>query len=77
VGFDRNDETGSRRVVLSDELWRTRLGGDPSVIGSTIRLSAEPYEVVGIAPEGFEDPVAGEVDAWLPYDLVGDTSEQN
>ena len=26
---------------------------------------------------GFEDPIAGEMDAWLPYNLARDTSEQN
>ncbi len=26
--FDRNDETGTRRVVLSDAVWRTRFGGE-------------------------------------------------
>ena len=27
--FDRGDETGTRRVVLSDAVWRTHFGGDP------------------------------------------------
>ena len=76
-GFDIRDEDGTRRVVLSDALWRTRFDSDASVIGATIHLSAEPYQVVGIAAPGFEDPVVGEVDAWLPLDLVGNTSEQN
>ena len=76
-GFDPGDETGTRRVVLSDGLWRTRFGGDPSVIGSTIHLSAEPYEVAGVAARGFEDPIAGKVDAWVPYNLATNTSEQN
>ena len=46
-GFDRGDEAGTRRVVLSDALWRARFDADASVIGSTIQLSGEPYEVVG------------------------------
>ena len=76
-GFERGDEAGTRRVVLSGGLWRTRFGNDPSVIGSTLRLSGEPYEVVGIAPDDFEDPIAGAADAWLPYDLAEDTNEEN
>ena len=76
-GFDRGDEVGARRVVLSAQLWRARFGADPSVVGSTIRLSGEAYEVVGVAPQGFEDPVAGEVDAWLPYNLARDTDPEN
>ena len=65
-GFDRRDEVGTRRVVLSDGLWRTRFGSDVSLVGSVVQLSGEPYEVVGIAPPGFRDPIAGDVDAWVP-----------
>jgi predicted permease len=76
-GFDRDDETGTRRVVLSDSVWRSHFAGDTAVVGTTIRLSAEPYEVAGIAPPGFKDPIAPDVEAWLPYDLAGDTFQEN
>ena len=33
--------------------------------------------MVGIAPEGFEDPIAGDVDAWVPYALARDTDAEN
>jgi putative ABC transport system permease protein len=77
AGFDSADDTGTHRVVLSEELWRTRFNSDISVIGTTIHLSAEPYEVAGIAPKGFEDPIVGRVDAWVPYDLAGNTGAEN
>jgi putative ABC transport system permease protein len=76
-GFERGDETGANRVVLSDALWRAKFNGDLSVIGASVYLSGEPYDIVGIAPEHFEDPIAGRFDAWLPYNLAGDTNEQN
>jgi predicted permease len=76
-GFDRDDETGTRRVVLSDTLWRTHFAADSSVVGRTIRLSAEAYEVAGVAPPGFEDPIAPDVAAWIPYPLARDTYEEN
>jgi predicted permease len=76
-GIDRADEIGARRVVLSDALWRARFNAESSIVGSTIHLSGEPYEVVGIAPARFGDPIAGEFDAWLAYDLARDTNEQN
>jgi predicted permease len=76
-GFERPDEVGTRRVVVSSNLWRSGFGGHPSIIGSTIQLSGEPYEVVGIAPEGFDDPIIGAVDAWFPYNLARDTDADN
>lgn len=76
-GFDRDDETGTRRVVLSDKVWRTFYGADTSIVGATVLLSAEPYEVAGVAPAGFEDPIAPDVAAWIPYPLARDTYEEN
>ncbi|MEJ2679605.1 MAG: ABC transporter permease, partial [Gemmatimonadota bacterium] len=32
-------------VILSHALWRDRFGGDPAIIGSTVRLSGVPYTV--------------------------------
>ena len=77
AGEPGDDRIGARRVVLSDAVWRARFNGDPSIVGTTIRLSAEPYEVAGIAPAGFEDPIVGAVDAWLPYNLKRDTLTEN
>jgi predicted permease len=39
-------------AVLSHPFWR-RLGGDPAIVGRTIRVNDRPFTVVGIAPEGF------------------------
>ena len=76
-GFDRSDEAGTRRVVLSEAAWRTHFDGDPSIVGRVIHLSGEPYEVVGIAPGGLNDPIGGSVDAWTPYGLSRDTEPEN
>jgi putative ABC transport system permease protein len=40
-------------VVLSDELWRSRFGGDPRVVGRVVRLDAVPHTIVGVLPRGF------------------------
>jgi predicted permease len=73
----REDRVGAPRVVLSDSIWRARFGADPAVVGRTVRLSGESFEVAGIAPEGFADPLAGAVDAWLPHDQKNDTLPDN
>jgi len=59
-----------RLVILSDGAWRNRFGGDESIIGRTIPLDDEPYEVVGVMPAGFTFPVGDtEVEAWSPLTL--------
>jgi len=41
-------------VVLSEGLWRTRFGADPTLVGRVIRLDEQPFTVLGIVPAGFQ-----------------------
>jgi putative ABC transport system permease protein len=46
----------SRVVILTHELWRERFGADPHLLGSSLLLDGQPYQVVGIMPAGFHPP---------------------
>ena len=63
------DDEGAAVVVLSDAAWRREFGGDPAVLGRTVRLGAKPLEVVGVLPPGFVGP-AGEADLWIAISLT-------
>ena len=55
-GFrDDEDEVPGRDavVVLGPDFWQRELGGDPSVVGRTVRLNGTDFTVVGVAPESF------------------------
>ena len=41
-------------VVLSYGLWKTRYGGDPSLVGRTIRVDGADFTVIGVMPREFE-----------------------
>ena len=44
-------------VVLTFNMWKNHLGGDPDIAGKTIILSGEPYVVLGILPGNYQpDP---------------------
>ena len=43
-------------VVLSDGFWHREFGGDPSVIGKSIRLDGDLYQIFGVMPPGFHHP---------------------
>ena len=48
------DQAGHDHVViLSHGLWERRFGSDPSVVGRTVRLDRENYEVVGVMAADF------------------------
>jgi hypothetical protein len=40
------------RVILSHDLWTSRVGGDPDIIGKSVMVDGVPHTVVGIAPDG-------------------------
>ena len=37
-------------VVLSERFWRSRFSADPNVIGQTVQVDDEPFEVIGVMP---------------------------
>ena len=53
-------------VVLSDSFWRTRFGGDRSILTQTIALDGTPYIVIGVLPAGIQFPFLGPADVWTP-----------
>jgi putative ABC transport system permease protein len=57
-------------VILSYGLWQTQYGGDPSILGTAVTLSAESYTIVGIMPRDMEFPNRSTL--WVP---IVDTPE--
>ena len=43
-------------VMLTEGLWRSQFGGDPSIVGRTIQLDAANYTVVGVLPAALRLP---------------------
>ena len=39
-------------VLLTESFWRTRLGADPAIIGTSITLDERPRTVIGVLPDG-------------------------
>jgi predicted permease len=51
-------------AVIGYGLWQQLFGGDPKVLGATIRLDGVPLSVIGVAPPGFDYP--GKAVLWKP-----------
>jgi putative ABC transport system permease protein len=64
-GTTGNDE----RIILSDGLWRDLYGGDPTILGRTLRLTGRNFTIVGILPPGvsFGGP---DIRFWIPLALT-------
>ena len=53
-------------VLLSYGLWQQMFAGDRSVVGRDLRLTGEPYKIVGVMPAGFEFG-SRDTRLWVPF----------
>jgi putative ABC transport system permease protein len=59
-------------VIVSHDLWQKRFGGDPGVIGKTVRLDDDPMTIIGIMPRGFRHVLesgTSPMEVWAPIAL--------
>jgi predicted permease len=55
-------------AILSEVIWRTRFGSDPSIVGRRVEMSGSSVLIVGIMPGSFRFPFA-RTRVWRPLDL--------
>ena len=59
------DEVGDLVAVLGNGLWQRRFGGDPAIVGRSIRVDAATYDVIGVMPAGFAG-LSDQAELWVP-----------
>lgn len=70
--FVDGEGVGDAVVVISHAFWRSEFGGRRDAVGSVLRLRDGSFEIIGVTPAEFEDPMAThvlggrEVDLWRP-----------
>jgi predicted permease len=64
---DNVNPKGHPVAVLQYEFWRDKYQSNPGIVGQTIRLNGSPFNVIGVAAEGFEGTTVGfPVRIWVP-----------
>jgi predicted permease len=67
---DDGQEGREQTVVLSDQLWKTRFGGNPRIVGTRVTLDGVRRTVIGVMPDGFDFPRLAV--AWTPFAITLD-----
>jgi putative ABC transport system permease protein len=71
---DREDFDASLSVtVIGEQLWRSRFGSDPAIIGRALDVDGQRAEVIGVLPADFRFPVDEAL--WFPMDFARPTAE--
>ena len=61
-------------VLLSDDVWQRRYGGDRNVIGRAINVNGKPHTVIGVMPPRFAFPETQKL--WVPLAPYGERTSR-
>ena len=56
-------------LIISHAYWQSHFGGDPRMLGQTLRIFDRTRPIIGVLPPGFHFPAM--TDLWLPVDPPG------
>lgn len=67
---------GARAVtVLSHAYWRRKFGGDPGVVGTTLRVNTHAFTIIGVAPADFHGlDLTAVPDLWVPLSMTAEAA---
>jgi len=78
---DETEKNANAVAVLSYDYWRAHFAADRGVIGHTLAINGHPFEILGVAPEGFHTAIGGyrpglflpvtEVEIAMPWAVAG------
>jgi predicted permease len=63
---DEDKPAAPRVVLLTYGGWQRLFAGDKNAIGQSIKLSGNPYTVIGVLPASFQFAPRGEAEIWVP-----------
>jgi macrolide transport system ATP-binding/permease protein len=64
------DLIASPSVLISENYWQKRFGGDPSILGRTVHLNGAAVTVMGVTPRNFIGTGVAAPDFWVPMTLA-------
>jgi predicted permease len=67
--FAASERAASPPVLISENYWQKRFGGDESILGRTIHLNGIAVTIVGITPHDFIGTGVSVPDFWMPLSL--------
>lgn len=73
---DGEGQPGTDQIaIISTDVWSSRFGKAPDVIGRSMTINAKSYQVVGVMPADFRFPYSRQR-IWLPFDLKNPPAAQ-
>jgi len=61
---DDNKPGAEKTTLLGYEIWKRDFGGDPNIVGQSVRINGKAATIIGVMPQNFKFPIAEEL--WVP-----------
>jgi predicted permease len=62
---DDNKPGAEKTTILGHEIWQKDFGGDPNIVGQSVRINGRAATIIGVMPAGFKFPVSEQL--WVPF----------
>src|SRR5205823_1154796 len=73
VFLPNEDEPGNHVVIPGHDLWQRRFGGDRGIIGRTVTLDGQQFQVIGVMPPRFTFPISSiSPELWVSMSILRD-----
>lgn len=67
---EENDPGRNRVALIGEDVWRKLYYGDPQIVGKTVTIKGQAYNILGVMPRGFSFPFSDEMQIWSPAALT-------
>src|SRR5256886_11608688 len=61
---DDNKPGAEKTTILGYEIWKRDFGGDPNIVGQSVRINGKAATIIGVMPQNFKFPISEEL--WVP-----------
>src|ERR1700732_767162 len=61
---DDNKPGAEKTTILGYEIWKRDFGGDPGIVGQSVRINGKAATIIGVMPENFKFPISEQL--WVP-----------
>jgi predicted permease len=58
-------------AILNYDFWQGHLGADPNLVGSTVTINGQPFQIIGVAAKPFHSAIWGQTPGlYLPMSMI-------
>lgn len=76
IFLPNEDQPGNHVVILSHDLWQRRFGGDRGVIGRSVTLDSQQFQIIGVMPPRFTFPIGSNApELWISMSSLRESKD--